>query len=179
MATPDKTAAYHLEPDKKIARVMVYTPTSFFWGEVIVKSIIRVSTWLRTNAVPNRISLYNAMGLTTLPGCKPLSYSELHIPVPQVMAFHLIPPVQDGLDYDPTEPNRKVLPVNVILNSFTIQASIRISSSANLKKNLELSRETFSGVYDAEVSNPTVQSFRGLSVPFMLIRQDCAVFTNR
>jgi hypothetical protein len=179
MAAPEKSTPYHLEQDEKVAQVMIYTPTSFFWGEVVVKSVIRVSTWLRTNAVPNRIGLYNAMGLNTLPGCKPFSYSELHIPLSQVQAFHLIPPAQDPPDFDPTEPNRKVQAVNALLNSFLIKASVRIAASSSLKRYLEVNHEPFSALYDAEVSNPAVQSFRGLSVPYMLVRQDSTVFTIR
>lgn len=179
MTTTERNSTYNLGPDEKAAQVMVYTATSFYWGEVVVKNIIRVSTWLRTNTVPNRISLYNAMGLITLPGCKPFSFSEVHIPLGQIQAFHLIPPAQDPPDFDPTEPNRMNHPIGAIINSFIIKGSLRLSASADLKKFLEVTHETFTSIYDAEVSNPAVQSFRGLSVPYLLVRQDAAVFTSR
>ncbi len=179
MAAPDNSVPYQLESDEKVARVMVYTPTTFYWGELVIKNVIRVSTWLRTNAVPNRISLYNASGLVIMPGCKPFSHSELHIPLSQIQAFHLIPPAQDPPDFDPTEPNRKLQPVSVVLNTFMIKGSIRISTSSSIKKSLEVNREAFTALYDAEVSNAAVQTFRGLSVPYMLVRQDSAVFTSR
>ena len=179
MATAEKTSLYRLEPDEKVAQVMVYTPSTFYWGEVVVKSIIRVSTWLRTNTVPNRISLYNAMGLITLPGCKPFSYAEVHIPLSQILAFHLIPPAQDPPDFDPTEPNRKTHPINAAFNSFIVKGSLRLSASADLKKFLEVTHESFTSVYDAEVTNPAVQSFRGLNVPYLMVRQETTVFTSR
>ncbi len=49
--------------DEKVSQVMAYTDSFLYWGEVITKTVIRVSTWLRTNTAPDYVSLYNGVAL--------------------------------------------------------------------------------------------------------------------
>ena len=56
---------YTLASDEKVAPIMLYTHTALVWGEAILKKQIRASTWLRTNAAPDSITLYNARVLIT------------------------------------------------------------------------------------------------------------------
>jgi hypothetical protein len=182
MAAQQTTPSIPLSPDEKSAQVMIYTPANVYWGSVVVKQMIRVSTWLRTNTVPDRIHLLHAKALVTSGGAAsraPLSFAELHVPLGQILAFHLIPPAQDPLDFDATEPNRKMEPVNALVGSFYIKGSIRISSSGTLKKFLEVNRESFTALYDAEISNLATPAMGALAVPFVLVRQDTTVFTTR
>lgn len=83
MVTTDKAAPANLAPDEKVARVMLYTDNALYWGDVVVKSIIRVSTWLRTNAIPDRITIQNAKTIMTSSGSspKPTSYNEALVAV--------------------------------------------------------------------------------------------------
>ena len=62
MTDEKKQPLYTLGEYDKVAQVMVYTASSMYWGEVVVKSAVRVSTWLRTNTAPDWICLYNAHG---------------------------------------------------------------------------------------------------------------------
>lgn len=171
---------YTLGPDDKVAPVMIYTATSLYWGDAIVKSVIRVSTWLRTNAVPDRICLYNAKGIiTTIHNAHPTSYTELHIAVSQIYAFHLMPPAKDPVDFDPTEPNRKMEPINALFGTFSVKGNLRLSAVTNLQKYLEVARETFTSIYDVEITNLALPSMGVISIPFMLVRQEPSVFTHR
>ena len=181
MAMNDKPAAYTLAEDEKAAQVMIYTMNFLFWGEVVVKSIIRVSTWLRTNTVPDWIPLYNAGSIVTTSGTAPRtnSYSELFVAVPQINAFHLSPPAADPLDFDPTEPNRRMEPVNAIIGTFQMKGHLRIAASSSLRRYLEVTRETYTPIYDVEITNLVLPAFGPVKVPFMLIRQGAAVFSAR
>jgi hypothetical protein len=183
MATPTQTTVpINLAPDEKTAQVMIYTPASLFWGDIVVKQMIRISTWLRTNTVPDRLCLINAKALVTNTGSTtrpPVSFSELYVSVTQIQAFHLIPPAKDPIDFDPSEPNRKMEPVNALVGSFHIKGFIRISANGNLKKFLEVNRESYTAVYDAEISNLITPSMGNIAVPFLLVRQETAVFTAR
>jgi hypothetical protein len=51
---------YTLEADEKATPVMVYTPKHLVWGEVVTKEVIRLSTWLRTQAAPQYICLHES-----------------------------------------------------------------------------------------------------------------------
>ncbi|MEJ5314549.1 MULTISPECIES: hypothetical protein [Anaerolinea] len=168
------------DTDEKISHVMAYTLSGIYWGELITKTIIRVSTWLRTNAVPDRITLYNAKGMITTGGqVSPTSYAELHIPLSQIQAFHLIPPEQDPIDYDPTEPNRKMEPVLVLLGSFQFKGFLRLSTTSNVKKFLEVTHELYTPVYDAEITNLLLPNLGNIRVPYVLVRQETAIFARR
>ncbi|MGD0003206.1 MAG: hypothetical protein ABSE06_03135 [Anaerolineaceae bacterium] len=181
MALPAKLPPYRLAPDEKMNQVMIYTANSLLWGDLVVKSLIRVSTWLRTSAVADWLTLYNANLLVTNQGAavKPVSFTEIHVPVTQIIAIHLIPPAQDPIDFDPTELNRRMEPVNAIFGSFMAKANLRISTNATLKKFIELNHEIFTGLYDIEVTSLTLQNFGTVKVPYILLRQATTVFTSR
>ena len=173
MTAASAPLSYSVGSDEKVAQVMAYTPTALIWGEVVVKEMIRVSTWLRTNAAPDRVTLYNAKSLVTTSAntSRPTSYPEVNIPVPQILAWHLAPPAKDPIDYDPTEPNRHMEPVNALLSTFQVKGSLRLSSNSNLKKYLEVTREAYTGLYDAEITNLLISNIGPIMVPYILIRQ--------
>jgi hypothetical protein len=181
MASPTQPPTINLAPDEKTAQVMIYTPSSLFWGDIIVKNMVRVSTWLRTNTVPDRICLLNAKMLVTTTGGPPhpVNFPELHISVTQIQAFHLLPPAKDPPDFDPTEPNRKMEPANALIGSFLFKGFLRISTNVDLKRFLEVTREAYTAVYDTEITNQIIPGLGPITVPFVLVRQETAVFTNR
>jgi hypothetical protein len=110
---------------------------------------------------------------------RPVGFQELHVSVSQILAWHLVPPAKDPVDFDPTELNRKMEPINALVGSFMIKGNIRISSNVNLRKYLEVVRESYTGIYDAEITNQLQPNMGAIAVPFLLMRQETAVFTNR
>ncbi len=177
----DKPSAYTLEADEKSAQVMIYTLNALFWGETVMKAIIRASTWLRTNSVPDWIPLYNAGSIVTTSGTPPrtVSFTEIAVPVIQIIAYHLLPPAADPLDYDATEPNRRMEPVSALIGTFQVKGLLRINASATLRRYLEVTRENYTPLYDAEITNLILPAFGPIKVPYILIRQTAAVFTTR
>jgi hypothetical protein len=167
--------------DEKLVSLVVYTASHLYVGDLLIKNMIRVNTWLRTNMAPDTIHLYNGKCIqTTGDGSnRPMVFSELFIPTAQLIAYHLMPPLTEPPDYDPKEPNRRMEPVCAIVGPFRIDASIRIASKSSLVKYIELSREIFSGLYDAEITHPTMASFGKMRVPFVIVRQNNAVFAAR
>lgn len=171
---------YQLADNEKVASVMAYNPLSIYWGEVVVKDQIRVSTWLRTTAAPDSICLYNAKALIINTGetPKPMTFTELHIPTGQILAFHLIPPAKDPIDYDLDEPNRQMIPITILFGTFRVDGNIRLSTRSSLSKYMEISRETYTSIYDAEISNPVMSSLGVIRVPFLLVRQTTAIYAK-
>jgi hypothetical protein len=177
--TPKKP--YTLDESEKVSLVMAYTLTSLVRAELVSKQAVRVSTWFRTVGAPEYIRLYNAQVLLTAgPGpLQSLSFAEYVIPTSQVMAFHLAPPAKDSLDYDPSEPNRKMEPTTVIAGSFRLNGFIRMSVQSNISKHLELSHETYTSVYDVEISNPGIAAMGIIRVPFVLVRSNLVCYAYR
>lgn len=177
----DQTAkpAYTLAAGDKAANAMLYTAGAIFWGDVVVKEVIRVSTWLRTNSAPGRVCLYNARTVLSgmVPAPRPTSYREIYVATSQILMFHLIPPARDPLDYDPSEPNRRMQPVAALLNNFRVEGLLRMSSRTDLASFLEVNRETFTSLYDARITNLINPAFGTISVPYVLVRQESSVFS--
>lgn len=178
--TATQPVSYAVGSDEKVAQVMAYTTTSLVWGDVVVKEMIRVSTWLRTNAAPDRITMYNAKVLvtTSASAAKPASFSEVNISVPSILAFHLSPPAKDPPDYDPTEPNRKMDPVSVLVGTFVFKGKLRISTSLDMRRHLEVTREPYSALYDVEVTHLLMGNFGPIVAPYVLVRQEAAIFSK-
>ncbi|MFZ6027212.1 MAG: hypothetical protein ACOYYS_05805 [Chloroflexota bacterium] len=163
--------AYELERDEKLTPVFVYTDNLFVRGEVITKESMRVSTWLRTAAMPEYVHLLKAQALIFGAGT-PLSASfhEMLIPTAHVLAFHLQPPAKDPIDYDETEQNRKMEPATLLIGTFRIFGHVRMAAQLDLAKNLDVNRSMFMSFYDAEISNPTLANMGVIRVPMLLVR---------
>jgi len=166
--------------DEKVVPVMIYTNTSVIWGDLIVKHIVRVSTWLRTNTAPDDLCVFNSKVMVVSAGSpKAMSFPEIHVLVPHILAYHILPPAIDPLDYDPTEPNRKMEPMSAVVASFRMDARMRMATSANLRRYLEFTRETFTPLYEVEITNMVQPTLGALKVPFVMVRQASTMFATR
>jgi hypothetical protein len=179
MTDQDSDKPYGMLPDEKISQVMIYTPYCLCWGEVVTKEVIRVSTWLRTNAAPDNVLLWKARVLTGQTGAKPVMFPELHIPVSQIIAIHLIPPAQHPLDYDSRDGLRREEPVTVLVGSYRFDGNLLIAQKSNLTKYIEITKEVFSSLYDVDVSYPMLTSMGKLKVPFLLFRYGDSLISSR
>ena len=179
--TEQQAQRYEIGSDEKVAQVMLYTQTGFFWGDVIVKEAVRVSTWLRSNAAPVVVYLRNAHSLNLSATSKPEStfYKEMLIFADQIVGMHLIPPLKDGLDYDPTEPNRKLEQVTVVIGSFVMDGYMRISNLSSVDKYLSVTREEFTSLYDVSISNHMITGLGIMKVPFVLVRQTQVIYAKK
>ena len=84
-----------LTPDEKSTVVMIYTQNFLARGEVLTKTNVRVSTWSRTQGVPEYIHLLKPTVLHFGGwGFKTLNFSEMYLPVPTIIALHLAPPAR-------------------------------------------------------------------------------------
>jgi hypothetical protein len=161
-----------LAEDEKIVTVMAYTNTMLARGEMIARESSRVSIWLRTQGVPNYIHLHKAQVISFAGGApKTFSFSELFIPTVQVTAFHLAPPAHDPLDYDASEQNRVMQPMDVMIGSFVLKGKIRISMQTDVSTSLDVMRTLWLSIYDAEIANPYLPQFN-VQVPMLLVNSN-------
>jgi hypothetical protein len=158
-----------LAADEKIALVMVYTNNMLIRGDIVIQENLRVSIWLRTQGVLNYIHLYKPQVILfggTPP--KSLSYSEIFVPTLDVIAFHLAPPEQDPLDYDASETNRMMQPMDMVLGTFLLKGRVRMAMQTELATHLDVSHTGWMSVYDADISNPYLPQF-SVQVPMLLV----------
>jgi len=158
-----------LAPEERLAPVMIYTSNMLVHGELIAKESVRVSILLRTQGVPNYLHLHKAHAIVfggTPP--KTLSYPEMFIPTASAIAFHLVPPAQDPMDYDTSEAHRIMQPMDLVVGTFLFKGHIRVSSQTEVSVSLEVMRISWLSIYDAQITNPYLPQFN-LQVPLLLI----------
>jgi hypothetical protein len=158
-----------LAPDEKAVTVMVYTRTMLARGEIIIQENLRASIWLRTQGVPSHIHLFSSDAVV-FGGTPPqsMTFSELFVPAADVIAFHLAPPAQDPLDYEPNETNRIMVPVKTLIGSFVLNGKLRISTQTDLATTLDAAHGAWTSVYEATITNPYLPKFT-TQTPMVLV----------
>jgi hypothetical protein len=176
MTTPEKS--YTLGPEEKATPLMVYTQHHLSWGELVSKELVRVSTWLRTPTAPNYLTLRDAQVLYAAGSAVAVPCRELYIPAQEVLAYHMLPPAADPPDYDPQEPNRKLEPVTVLLGAFRFDGHLRMASSVDLGRFLDVMSEKWTSFYEVTISLPQRPNMKPVHVPYVLLRRDLAQMLN-
>lgn len=176
MESAEKTRYYQLESEEKATPIMVYTMQFMARGEVVSRQIVRVSTWLRTPTAPSYFCLYDSQALYASGAVVSVPFKELHIPADEVVAYHLTPPLQDPIDYDEKEPNRKMEPASALVGPYRFDGHLRMAVSSSLRKYLEVMTEKYNSFYDVTISLPQRPNMKPLHVPFLLLRRESALF---
>jgi hypothetical protein len=150
---------YTLAPDEKATTIMIYTQNALVRGELVTKESARVSIWLRMQGQVHYIHVHKAQVLSFGgPLTKSFSYDEMHLPIAQIVGFHVVPPAEEPLDYDPSEPNRAMHDVQIAMGNFSAKGKVRISTHAG-----------WLSVYEAEITTLFVPQFPAFHTPMMLV----------
>ena len=159
-----------LSPDEKSTLVMAYTQNMLVRGEVVTRQGVRVSTWLRTQGVPEYIRIFKPTVLHFGSGVvKALTYAEVYVPVSMVIAFHLVPPVSEPLDYAEDELNRIMVPITALAGTFQFKGYLRISAKASVSTSIELAHSDWSSIYNVDVTNLSMPQMQPIHVPMILM----------
>ena len=161
---------YILRPDEITSLVMLYTMNSVVRGEAVVKqNVPRVNIWLRTDGAPRYIHILKPQVLVFGGSpVKALSYSELYFPTTQAIAFHTLPPTEEPLDYDPSEADRRMEAVDLLVGTFVMKGHIRVSTHTEVNHTLEAAGVSWMSVYDVSITNPNLPQMPAIEVPMVL-----------
>jgi hypothetical protein len=107
---------------------------------------------------------------------KALTYSEIYYPTAQLIAFHILPPASEPLDYDPEEASRMMQSVDVLVGTFVMKGQIRISTHTELGVSLESARVSWMSLYDVSITNPYLPQMPPLQVPMVLVNPNQVAF---
>jgi len=177
----DKANAQSAPEEKKSTPILVYTDSSLIWGNSITNPNVRISTLLRLPEIPPFIDLHEA-NLLKFGGNqanKPLYFPVLHIPLNDIIAYHIKPPLKDPLDYSPDEPMRKMEPVTALVGYFRFDGVVRMSTHSNLERYLQVLRESFISMYEVEITQPFSSSQGVMRIPFVLLRSERVIYADR
>lgn len=153
MAEVTLTTNLDLKYGETTTAMMFYTEDSLIWGDIVHHEEVMPSRILIGTTIPEIISIYNGQIIFMQPNfiSRPVSHSEIHLPVRRILGYHLKPPQVDQLDYDETEPHRRMASLTTYLGSFRIEGSIRISQITTVKSNIEVMKSEFLTLYDLEI----------------------------
>ena len=157
---------------------MFYTSHGMVWGQVYSKQAIRVSTWLLTDMVPSYLKIFDAQQLL-IGGSQtqtPIKAPILYLQINNINAYHLMPPVEEPVDYDPNEPNRKMVPTTGFIGYFRFDGFSRMADFTNMDNYLGAAKADFIPLYDSKVTCPLVPSIKGIQAPLVLLRQKSVIF---
>jgi hypothetical protein len=169
---------YILRPDEKTAPVMLYAQNSVIRGEAIMKqNISRVNIWLRMDGAPRFMHILKAQ-IIVFGGNPPkvFSYSEIYFPTSEAIAFHPLPLIEEPLDYDPSEADREMDVIEMLVGTFVMKGKIRISTHMEVATTLESARMSWMSVYDVWITNPYLPQMPALQVPMLLVNPSHVAF---
>lgn len=169
---------YILRPDEITAPVMLYAKNSVIRGDAVVKqNTPRVNIWLRTDGAPRYMHILKPQVLVFGGSpAKALSYSEIYFPTSEAIAFHPLPPLEEPLDFDPSEADRQMEPVEVLVGTFVMKGKIRISTHMEVVSTLEAARLAWMSFYDVWITNPYLPQMPALQIPMVLINPSHVAF---
>lgn len=170
-----------LTSDEKATPVMFYTAHNLVWGKVVSKTAIRINTWLHTDMVPDYLKVLEAQMLAIGQGAaaRPQSLPVAYLHNRQIIAFHLMPPASEPMDFDPNEPNRKMFPLTAVVGSFQFDGRLRMSLQSDPGTFLNSLKGVFVSFYEARMTCPALPQVKGIETPLVLIRQSSAIFSPR
>jgi len=161
---------YTLAPDEKATGLMIYTVHSLVRGELVTKESARASIWLRMQAQVHYMHIHKPQVLSFGGALtKSVVFDEIYVPISQILGYHILPPADEPLDYDESEPNRAMKPVNLLLGNFSVNGKLRISTHTDFATTIEMAHAGWLSVYDVEISPLFVQGFPTMRAPMMLV----------
>ncbi len=178
MTNQSANSSHQLAADDKLTPAMFYTTHGMVWGQVHSKQAIRVSTWLLTDMVPSFIKILDAQQLF-IGGTQtqaPLKTPVLFLQINNINAYHLMPPVLEPPDYDPNEPNRKMVPTTGFIGPFRFDGFSRMADFTNMENYLGAAKAEFIPLYDSKMTCALVPSIKGIQAPMVLLRQKRVIF---
>lgn len=179
MNNQNNTITPQLATDEKLTPVMIYTSHSLVWGQLYSKQAIRVSSWLLTDMAPAYFRIYNAQILLVGGGksLAPIKKPVIYLQTKSINAFHLMPPSDEGADYDPDEPNRKMVPLTAYVGYFQVHGSARMATFTDMENFLGAAKGEYISIYDTTMTCPMVPSIKGIQAPMILLRQERIIFS--
>lgn len=156
METTTESVKPFVEDGELQTPFMVYTSQGIIWGKLPHSELIQPSRILLGVTVPEYVTLLEAQALFLEPNFagKAIRHSQMMVPSRTILGYNLMPPQKDQLDYDPTEPNRKMAPVTVYMGALMVKGNLRISEITSVKTTVEVTKADFISLYDIEVCHP-------------------------
>jgi hypothetical protein len=108
----------------------------------------------------------------------PEKHPILHLQTQGIIAYHLMPPFSEGVDYDPDEQNRKLVPISAFIGYFRFDGFTRMAELTTMDNFLNAAKGDYISIYDINMTCPLVPSIKGIKAPMALLRQSRVTFAS-
>ena len=165
------TKTYTLEPGQKATQVMIGTPDTLIWGDLITREKAHISAYLNTLAeefVP--LSDAKVLFLALAQQAAPVQKPRAHIKLEEVLFFYGMAESEPLPEQSET---RRLDPIEIFVGSYRIEGFILKSPIADLHTMLLVSKEAYMPVYKAalrHVAKPWLGTFTTDQVQVRLSR---------
>lgn len=179
MAVNTQSQTIELKQTEVTTPMMFYTPTGLIWGDIVHHESILATRILTGITIPEYITVYDAhiMFAQVNHIAKPVKRKEVYLPAKQINMYHLTPPQEDQIDYDPTEPNRVMSPVNIFVPPFSVKGNMRISEITTVKSTLEVLKSDFITFYNLEITHTNNPNMKPIRPNMAFIRSKEALYS--
>ena len=155
--------------NERATPAIAYTAGGLYRGEVVAKTnVSRVLNWIRTANAPKYLHFTKVTVLPMGPNARPSNYNGLFVPVADMIAFHLMPPANEPLDYDADEKNRVMADTTALVGSMVFSGKMRFSSQMDAAQSLEMQKLPWMSFYEVNISNPFVPQMT-IQVPMVVL----------
>jgi hypothetical protein len=167
---------YTLESDEKATAVMIGTPDMLLWGDLVTKETVQLSGFLNTLAeefVPLRAA--KILFLAPVQQAAPVSRPVVYLKLEEILLFYGMA----GAGSLPEESDvRRYEPIEAIVGSFQIEASILKSPVARLQNMLLVAREAYFSFYRATIRHAAKPWLGTFSADVVQVRRDRMTVTT-
>ncbi len=87
-----------------------------------------------------------------------------------------MPPIIEGVDYDPDEPNRKMVSVSAYVGYYRFDGLARMAEITTIDNLLGAAKGEYIIIYDITMTCPLIPSIKGIKAPMVLLRQSRVTF---
>jgi hypothetical protein len=167
---------YALESDEKATQVMIGTPDMLLWGDLVTKENVRLAGFLNTLAeefVPLRAA--KILFLAPVQQAAPVSRPMVYLKLEEVLLFYSM----GGGESLPEESDvRRYEPIEAIVGSFQIEASILKSPIATLQNMLLVAKEDYFSFYEATIRHAAKPWLGTFTADVVQVRRDRLIVTT-
>jgi hypothetical protein len=169
--------SYTLEAGEKASQVVVGTPHTLIWGDLVTKEQIPVTAFINTLA-EDFVPLHDVKILFLAPTQQvpPLERAMVHAKLEEMLfVFEM-----GGGEALPEETQvRRLEPVEAILGSFHLEGSILKSPLASLHTMLLVSKDSYLHLYSASIRHIAKPWLGTMAASTVLVRRDCLLMAVR
>jgi hypothetical protein len=159
--------SYTLAEDEKATPVMVGTPDTLIWGDLITKVNVKIVAFMNTLA-EDFVPLHDAKILFLAPTeqQRPIERLEVYVKLEEILFFFAM---TDDSELPEETEVRRYEPMEVIVGSFHIEGMILKSPIATIQNMLFVSKDNYMPIYQAtvrHVAKPWLGTFTNNLVQF-------------